>query len=220
MNTDLQSLSHRMILTAAMPFDDLNAVENLLKKTTSFRGYAVLPSFVKSARKLLPHDNGSKLIGLVGYPSGGVTSKTKVNEVRDLVYDGVNEFHVVANTGQILSGQWQDLECELISVNHSANGLPVSLIMEAAYLNDHQIMRLVNLCVETGIHSIGTSTGWLPMNPDLDQIHKIQEIVYDRLPIIVSGTVNLDQTVELINSGIDSLIVRMQHAEAILAQLA
>lgn len=219
MEIDHQTLSQRMILTAAMPFDDLNAIQNLLNQSVSFKGFAVLPSFVQPAKKMLNPETTTKLIGLAGYPAGGVSTKTKVNEVRDLVYDGVDEFHVVANTGQILSGAWEDVQCELISVVHSAKERPVSLIMEAAYLSDHQIMRLLNLCVDIGIHSIGTSSGWLPMNPDFDQILKIKEMVYGRLPIMVAGTVNMDQAVQLIQSGIESIIIRLQHAEAILVQL-
>lgn len=220
MKLDHQSLSQRMILTAAMPFDDLNAIQNLLTQSTSFKGFAVLPSFVQSAKKMLNSETSTKLIGLAGYPAGGVSTKTKVNEVRDLVYEGVDEFHVVANTGQILSGEWEDVQCELISVVHSAKDLPVSLIIEASYLNDQQIMRLVNMSVDVGIQSIGTSSGWMPMNPDIDQILRIKDMVYDRLPIMVSGTVNMEQAEQLIQSGIDSIIIRLQHAEAILAQLA
>lgn len=220
MKLDHQTLSQRMILTAAMPFDDLNAIQKLLNQPTSFKGFAVLPSFVQSAKKMLNPETSTKLIGLAGYPAGGVSTKTKVNEVRDLVYEGVDEFHVVANTGQILSGEWEDVQCELISVVHSAKDLPVSLIMEASYLNDQQIMRLINMSVDVGIQSIGTSSGWLPMNPDNDQILRIKDMVYGRLPIMVSGTVNMEQAEQLIQSGIDSIIIRLQHAEAILAQIA
>lgn len=219
MSNDLKTLSQRMILTASMPFDDGKAIESLIKQSISFKGFAVLPSLLSFARKLLKTSRNEKLVGLVGYPSGGSSTKTKVNEIRDLVYEKADEFHLVANTGFILSGRWEDVECELISAIHSANGLPVSLIMESAYLSDHQIMRLVNLSVDVGVRSIGTSTGWLPMNPDPDQIRKIQDIVYDRLPLMVAGVVNLDQAVELVEAGIDSLIIRAQHAEAIQAQL-
>lgn len=219
MNTDLRTHSKRMILTAAMPFDDGKAIEKLINQPISFKGFAVLPSFLKYARSLLQTNREESLIGLVGYPSGGVSTKSKVTEVRDLVYEKADEFHVVVNTGHILSGRWEDVECELISVIHSANGLPVSLIMESSYLSDHQIMRLVNMSVDIGVKSIGTSTGWLPMNPDMDQIRKIQDIVYDRLPLMVSGVVNFDQAVELVEAGIDSLIIRVQHSEAIQAQL-
>ncbi len=219
MHNDLKTLSQRMIITAAMPFDDEKTIERIINQSITFKGFAVLPSFLNHAKKLLDATRNEKLIGLVGYPSGGVSTKTKVNEIRDLVYEKANEFHVVANVGYILSGRWEDVECELISVIHSSNGLPVSLIMESSYLSDHQIMRLVNLSVDVGVHCIGTSTGWLPMNPDLEQIQKIQEIVYDRLPLMVAGVENVEQAVGLVEKGITSLIIRAQHAEAIQAQL-
>ena len=214
------ALSQRMILTAAMPFDDLKAIEKLMADYPSGYGLAVLPSYLKLARAMLPKLHDSKLIGLVGYPTGGVTTKTKVNEVRDLYFEGADAFHVVVNTSYVLSGNWDDVECELLSVVHAAVDRPVSLILEAAYLSDPQIMRLINICVETGIKSIGTSSGWLPKNPDLEQIKRISEMVYKRMLIMAAGAVSLDQVDEYLEAGADQIIIRQQHAEAILAQLA
>jgi len=215
-----QALSQRMILTAAMPFDDLKAIEKLMADYPSGYGLAVLPSYLKLAREMLPKVHDSKLIGLVGYPTGGVTTKTKVNEVRDCYFEGADAFHVVVNTSYVLSGNWEDVECELLSVVHAAVDRPVSLILEAAYLSDPQIMRLINICTETGIKSIGTSTGWLPKNPDFEQIKRISEMVYKRMLIMAAGAVSLDQVDEYLEAGADQIIIRQQHAEAILAQLA
>lgn len=215
-----QTLSQRMILTAAMPFDDLHAIKKLMTDYPYSLGLAVLPSYLKSARAMLPKVKESKLIGLVGYPTGGVTTKTKVNEVRDMYYEEADAFHVVVNTSFVLSGNWEDVECELLSVVHAAADRPVSLILEAAYLSDPQIMRLNNICVEVGIKSIGTSTGWLPKNPDLEQIKRISEMVYQRMPIMAAGAVSLDQVNDYLEAGADQIIIRQQHAEAILAQLA
>jgi deoxyribose-phosphate aldolase len=215
-----QALSQRMILTAAMPFDNLKAIEKLMASYPSGYGLAVLPSYLKLAKAMLPKVHDSKLIGLVGYPTGGVTTKTKVNEVRDLYFEGADAFHVVVNTSYVLSGNWDDVECELLSVVHAAVDRPVSLILEAAYLSDPQIMRLINICTETGIKSIGTSTGWLPKNPDLEQIKRISEMVYRRMTIMAAGAVSLEQVNEYLEAGADQIIIRQQHAEAILAQLA
>ena len=215
-----QTLLEQMILTAAMPFDDKNAIEQLVNAYSTSQGLAVLPAYINTVKKLLSNEHNSELIGLVGYPTGGVTTKTKVNEIRDMVYDGADAFHVVVNTGYVLSGNWDDLQWELMSVAHAAGVHPVTLIIEAAYLSDPQVMRLVNICVETGIKNICTSSGWLPLNPDLDQITRIVEMVYNRLGVMVAGLVNLDQVTDFLNVEVDRIVSRQQHAEAILAQLA
>lgn len=215
-----QILSQRMILTAVMPFDDLTAIEKLVTNYQTGYGLAVLPSNLRSARSFLSKEHESKLIGLVGYPTGGVTTKTKVNEVRDMYYEEADAFHVVVNTSFVLSANWEDVECELLSVVHAAADRPVSLILEAAYLSDPQIMRLINICAEAGIKSIGTATGWLPKNPDVEQIKRISEMVYQRMTIMAAGAVSLDQVNDYLGAGADQIIIRQQHAEAILAQLA
>ncbi len=214
-----QSLSQRMILTAAMPFDDLDAIKKLINDYQSSFGWAFLPSFLKTARELVPQGHASKLIGLVGYPAGGVSTKTKVNEIRDMVYEGADAFHVVVNTGFVLSGIWDDIQGEILSVVKAAGERPVSLVLESAYLSDPQIMRLINHCVELGIESIGISTGWLPKNPDTGQIKRISELVYGRMRIMAAGAVSLDQVTDFLEAGVDQIIIRQQHAEAILAQL-
>lgn len=220
MEFTLKTLTQRMILTACMPYDDLNAIEKLLSDYQTSFGWVVLPAFLKTARGLVPKGHTSKLIGLVGFPSGGVSTKTKVNEVRDMFYEGADAFHVVVNTGFVLSGNWDDVQCEILSAVKAAGERPVSLILESAYLSDPQIMRLINHCVEIGIESIGTSTGWLPMNPDTDQIKRISEMVYGRMRIMAAGAVSLDQVNDFLEAGVDQIIIRQQHAEAILAQLA
>jgi deoxyribose-phosphate aldolase len=214
-----QSISQRMILTASMPFDDVDAIEKLITNYQTSFGWSVLPAYIKTARGIIPKGQTGKLIGLVGYPSGGVSTRTKVNEVRDMVYEGADAFHLVVNTGFVLSGNWDDIQCEILAVVKSAGERPVSLILESAYLSDPQIMRLINNCVEVGIQSIGTSTGWLPMNPDVEQIKRISEMVYGRMQIMAAGVVNFDQVNEFLVAGVDQVIIRQQHAEAILAQV-
>jgi deoxyribose-phosphate aldolase len=81
-------------------------------------------------------------------------------------------------------------------------------------------MRLVNLCADLGINNIGTNTGWLPMNPDAEQVLRIKEMVHGRMGIIAAGVVNLDQANQYLNAGADYITIRQQHAEAILAQIA
>ena len=220
MEITTDTLSQRTILTAVMPFDDINTAEKLLTLADTCQGVAFLPSFMHVAKTSLSSENRGKLIGLVGYPTGGVSTKTKVNEVRDMVYERAGAFHVVVNTGYVLSGNWDDIHCELLSIQHAASQRPVSVIMEAAYLSDHQIMRLVNLCADLGINNIGTNTGWLPMNPDAEQVLRIKEMVHGRMGIIVAGVVNLDQANQYLNAGADYITIRQQHAEAIFAQLA
>jgi deoxyribose-phosphate aldolase len=214
------TLSRQMIITAVMPFDDVTTVDKLLTYSDSCHGVAFLPSFIHLARATITNENREKLIGLVGYPTGGVSTKTKVNEVRDMVYEGAGVIYVVANTGYILSGNWEDIHCELLSLQDSANQRPVCVIMEAAYLSDHQIMRLINLCADVGINSIGTNSGWLPLNPDAEQVQRIKEMVHGRMQIIVAGVVNLDQARQYLEAGADYIIIRQQHAEAIFSQLA
>lgn len=218
MEFTVETLSHHLVLTATLPGDNMNVLENLIKWHPALRGIGVLPASIEIARLLVEKQETLKLIGLVGYPTGGVSLKTKVNEIRDMNIAGADAYHVVVNSWNILSGNWGDVQWELLTIHNTAGRRPVSLIMEAAYLSDHQIMRLVNLCVEVGIQSIATSTGWLPKNPDLEQFLRIKEMVYGRIPIMVTGVFNLEQAEEVFEAGADTIVIPYQAAETIFSQ--
>lgn len=212
-------LMKRIIISAMMPFDDLNSVRALYQDCTKYAGVAALPSFVRQIREDLPKADGCKLIGLAGYPTGGVTSKTKATEIRELYYFGADAFDVVINTAFILSDRWEDAECDLLSALDAAGGRPVIVTLESAYLNEDQIKRIVQVCLDNQVFAIGTATGWLPKLPAGEQIELIKSLVGDQVHIQAAGLMNFDQLKIALDAGADRFMVRRQHAEAILAQV-
>ena len=214
-----RDLKQRLIVSAALPYDDQNEIDLLLQNCTDYQGIAVLPVFVKDVRAKLPVSGDCHLVGLVSYPSGGSTCNTKVTEIRQLVYQGCDSFNVVANTALILSGDWEEVECDLISVVKSTGGKPVTKTIEVAYLNEEQIRRIVEICRECGVEAISTTTGWLPKLPDSQKISLIKSIAGDSLKVEAAGILSYDQFKLAADAGADRFFIRREHAAAILAQL-
>jgi deoxyribose-phosphate aldolase len=214
-----RELKQRLIVSAALPYDDQNEIDILLHDCSDYLGIAVLPVFVKGIRVQLPVSGDCRLVGLVSYPSGGTTCNTKVTEIRQMVYQGCDSFNVVANTALILSEDWDEVECDLISVVKSAHGKPVTKTIEAAYLNEGQIRRMVEICKECGVEAISTTTGWLPKLPDSKKISFIKSLTGDSILVEAAGILSFDQFKLAAEAGADRYFIRREHAAAILSQL-
>jgi deoxyribose-phosphate aldolase len=214
-----QNLRSRLVVSAALPYDDITEIEDLLQNSSDYHGIAVLPTFVKRVRSLMPRDKGSNLVGLIGYPSGCVTCSTKVTEIRQLVYQGCDSFNVVANTALALSADWEEVDCDLVSVIKSAGGRPVTVTIEAAYLDDEQIKKLVEVSLEAGATAISTTSGWLPKIPESKAIALIKSLVGDTVRVEAAGILNYDHFKLAVDAGADGFFIRRQTAEAILAQM-
>lgn len=217
MDLSLYELKRRLIVSAAMPFDTLQDALGLAQECDQYLGIAVLPTFIKPLRNAMPEQLPCRLIGLIGYPGGAVTCNTKVTEIRQLVYQGCNAFNIVANTALILSEDWDEVECDLYSTIKAVKGLPVTITLESAYMTAVHLEKVSHMLREMDIEAVATSSGWLPMVPDLATIAILQAQLGDQMVIEVAGIHNYDQLVAAQEAGARRFTVRKQHAEAIFA---
>ncbi|PKO12079.1 MAG: hypothetical protein CVU39_26020 [Chloroflexi bacterium HGW-Chloroflexi-10] len=210
----------RVILSAVLPYDHLDSIREMIRNAGGYVGVALLPGFTKHARILLPVDGTTHLVGLVGYPTGGVTPKTKTTEIREMIYQGCTAFRVVVNTGMLLSGEWEEVECDLRSTMLSAGNRPVGVIIEAAYLNDPQLQRICALATEIGAESVCAASGWLPILPDGAILQRLHEFLEGKALLETAGISSYDQFAAAQQAGVERFMLRYQHAEAILAQIS
>lgn len=67
--------------------------------------------------------------GPVGFPGGGHTTDTKVQEVRQLIADGAREVDMVVNIGKVLSGDYDYVREDLRRVVEAAAPVPAKVIL-------------------------------------------------------------------------------------------
>lgn len=214
-----QDFKKSTILSAVLPYDDQQTVENLLQNCSGYEGVAVLPSFINLLKEKFPKGGSCKIIGLCGYPTGGVTSKTKISEIRDLYYLEVNRFDVMVNTGFILSNQWEEVECDLYSASRACGGRPLVVSLELAYLQQAQIQKICKICEAVEVEAVGTTSGWLPQLPKIDQLRFLRQTLDPKIKVQAAGILSYDQFADAAQAGAERFMIRRQHADAILAQL-
>jgi len=180
-----------------------------------------LPCWVPFVRDLLEGEPDIIVGGAVGFPSGGVTTNTKVAEAQELVTMGCGELDVVINIGQLLSGNHAAVRDDLRAVIETAGGRPVKVILECHYLSDDEIRTACDLCIEAEAQYVKTGTGWAQTGATLENIALIKAHVGDAIAIKASGGVRgLESMIEMYRRGATRFGVRLDVGIQIIEQVA
>ncbi|MBF9014574.1 MULTISPECIES: deoxyribose-phosphate aldolase [unclassified Oceanispirochaeta] len=132
--------------------------------------------------------------GAVGFPDGGATTASKVQEAEELRKMGVNELDMVVNIAWLKAGDYELVENDISSVIKAAGNLPVKVILECHYLSDEEIVKACQICVDCGVDFVKTGTGWAPTGATLENVKLIAETVGDQCRVKAAGGVRDRET--------------------------
>lgn len=121
----------------------------------------VKPHYIEVARKALK-DTHIKVISMIGFPHGGVTTATKMYETQDLYQRGADELAMVINLGALRDHDDLAVKNDIGGVIKTARGKPITVILETPLLNNEDKARACKLAEAAGAMSIMTATGFAP----------------------------------------------------------
>lgn len=197
-------------------------VRELAEKAIRYRFIAVetLPSMTPLIKSLLAGYPEIRIGGNVGFPSGGQTTRIKVAETQELLQMGCAEVDVVINIGKLISGKYDEVLADLKAVVAAADGTLVKVILECHYLDENQILRGCDACIETGADFVKTGTGWAPTGATLENIALIKSHVGDSIAIKGSGGIRgLETLIEMYRRGARRFGIGLRHATRIIDQI-
>lgn len=140
--------------------------------------------------------------GVVGFPSGGETTASKLFQAKELKEAGCNEIDMVLNIGKLKSGMLNDIEDEIRQIKAAVSPLPLKVIMEVVLLTDEEIKTASSIILKAGADYIKTGTGWAGATT-LHHIDLIKETVGDTIKLKVAGGVRtLDTLLEMYQMGV------------------
>jgi deoxyribose-phosphate aldolase len=144
------------------------------------------------------------LVGtVVGFPHGSSATATKVFETELAVKEGAVEIDVVINIGYMKSGKYDAVRAEIAAVVKAAQGFPVKVILENAYLTNDEIVKACQLSEEAGAHYVKTSTGFAPTGAKLEDVKLMKASVSPKMKVKSAGGVkNLDMLLEFMDAGV------------------
>ena len=157
--------------------------------------------------------------GVVGFPSGGDTTGSKVFQAKELIAAGCSELDMVVNIGKLRSEMHDDVAEDISAVVGAAQGRDVKVILECVHLSDEQIRMGCRLCVEAGAKYVKTGTGWADCSRIGEYVSLMHSCLGDSIGIKAAGGVrDLDTLTDLYHRGARRFGVGVKSAINILEQ--
>jgi deoxyribose-phosphate aldolase len=157
-----------------------------------------------------------RVVSVVGFPLGANSSATKAQECAALVRAGAHEIDMVLQIGAHKAGDRFAVREDIAAVVKAADGRPVKVILETAYLSDPEKVLACALAEEAGAKFVKTSTGFVraELQPKpaasagatVHDVRLLRQSVGDRLGVKASGGIrSAELASELVAAGANRL---------------
>lgn len=191
-------------LKAYATLEDIKKLCDEAKKY-HFAAVCVNPSYVSTAKELLK--NSTVLVAtVVGFPLGASTLATKEYEAIDAINNGADEIDMVINIGAVKNKDFEYVKQEITDIRDAIDGKTLKVIIETCYLTEEEIKILTEICNETFVNFIKTSTGFGTRGASLEDIEIINKYKNEILEIKASGGI---KTIEDAEKYIDMGVTRI-----------
>jgi len=223
MQVTVGQLARMMDLSAVrtdVELDEIRRLAETCKQYGCMCAFA-MPCYLPELKRLLADAPTVGLGAVVGFPSGAVSTATKVAEVREQIAQGAVEADMVVNVGMLRSGGDEYVENDIRAVVDAAGGVPVKVILEAHYLDDKQLARGCRLAVRAGAAFVKTGTGWAETGATLENVRLMKQTVGDAAQVKAAGGVrDLDTVIAMIRLGVTRFGVGLSSGVRILEECA
>ena len=167
-----------------------------------FASVCVSPIYVETAKQLL---EGTTVLvtTVVGFPLGTSTLAVKEYEAIDAVNNGADEIDMVINIGAVKNGDYEYVKQEIEDIMSAIDGKTLKVIIETCYLTEEEIKKLTEICNETFVNFIKTSTGFGTRGASIEDIEIINKYKNEVLEVKASGGIKtLEDAEKFINLGV------------------
>ena len=138
-----------------------------------FGQVSVLQCYIPYTRQLLIGSN-VRIVGNVSFPSGSDSTSVKVRQAQEMIAAGCNEIDMVMNIGKLKSGEFTEVESDVMAVARVVNPLPLKVIIEIMYLLPEETEEACRICVDSGATFVKTGTGWADRGTTLDDVKLVK----------------------------------------------
>lgn len=167
----------------------------------NFETVCVNPCYVSLAKELLEGSNVG-VCCVIGFPLGMTTPKVKVFEAVEALEMGATEFDMVINVGALKDKDYDYVKREIEEVRDVLEGKTLKVIIETSLLTDEEIIKMTEICNETFVNFIKTSTGFGKRGASVHDVELMNKYKNDVLEIKAAGGIkNYKQMHELIKAG-------------------
>ena len=185
-------------------------IENITKLCEEAKIYhtqsvCVNPYYVSLAKELL-EGTTTTVTTVIGFPLGA--NKTRVKEMEAIVAleDGADEIDMVINISALKNKDYNYIKEEINDIMAAVDGKTLKVIIETSLLTEEEIIKMTQICNDTFVNYIKTSTGFGKRGVSLDDIDIINAHKNEILEIKASGGIKSEEMIEeLLNKGVTRL---------------
>lgn len=139
---------------------------------------------------------------VIGFPNGYNTKETKVFEAINAIENGADEIDMVTNIEALKNKDFDYIKEEIEEIRDAIDGHILKVIIETCYLDEEEIIKMTEICNETFVNFIKTSTGFGSRGASLRDLEIINEHKNEILEIKASGGIKtLEDAESMINMG-------------------
>jgi deoxyribose-phosphate aldolase len=145
---------------------------------------------------------------VIGFPMGYATTPAKVEEIKRAIDEGADEVDAVVNICAVKSGKWNYVRNDIDSMTRIAHmrGKAIKVILETGLMNTEEMKSLCEICTESGVDFVKTSTGILSAGANVETVTWLRAHLPPAIKIKASGGVRSKKSaLELIEAGADRL---------------
>ena len=181
-------------------------MEDIIKLCDDAKKYhfpvvCVSPYYVKAASEYLKGST-TEVCTVIGFPNGYSTKETKQYETINAIENGAREIDMVININALKNKDYDYVKDEIETIRDSIDGKVLKVIIETCLLTDDEIIKMTEICNETFVNFIKTSTGFDKEGATIEAVKLINKHKNDVLEIKASGGIkNETDAINFIEAG-------------------
>jgi deoxyribose-phosphate aldolase len=169
----------------------LKDIEKLCNEAIKYKfaSVCVYPYYVPLAKSLLK-DSNVEVCTVIGFPSGMATKEVKVYEAIDAVEKGATEIDMVINIAALKNKDYNYVKEEIEEIRDAIDGKVLKVIIETCLLTDKEIIKMTEICNETFVNFIKTSTGFSEYGARVEDVEVMADLCKEKMLIKASGGIS------------------------------
>ncbi len=172
-----------------------------------FKAICINPFFASFASKIISESN-VKLATVAGFPFGYNPTVAKAAEIKWAIDHGADEIDAVVNIAALKSGDYSFVRNDIETIVRSVTmrGKTIKMIVEASILTEDELKRVLEYCIESGVHYIKNSSGYQGDGATVEMIQKLRSMLPTDIKIKASGGIKSKrEAIKLIEAGADRI---------------
>lgn len=175
-------------------------------KEHEFASVMVNSSFVPVCVEELK-DTDVKIATVIGFPLGACNTHAKVEEVKQALKDGANEFDMVINIGKLKEGKLDEVTQEIKDIKAAIpEGMLLKVIIETSLLSKQDKINACQCVSDAQADYIKTSTGFSTGGATVEDVALLRKHVSKDIKVKASGGVkSYDDLVKMVEAGAERI---------------